>query len=108
MVMRKGRISERKMMKSLKPAKAASANAKWLQVLNSESEVSKTDGASKVVSGTYNKKELFFLLVRWQDQLYTVSESCGRCKFPMINCKVSDHFICLSCSCARFILVCLS
>jgi hypothetical protein len=77
------------MMKSLKPAKTAGANTKWLQVLNSESEVSKSDGASKVVSGKYNNKELFFLLVRWQDQLYTVSESCGRCKFPMINCKVS-------------------
>ncbi|KAG5193004.1 hypothetical protein JKP88DRAFT_346377 [Tribonema minus] len=88
--MRKGRKSPRKMLNELKgpgAAKSVDANATWLQVLNTDKEVGAEQGSTKLVNGKYAGDDLYFLLVRWGGKMYTVSESCGRCKFPLTDAK---------------------
>lgn len=62
-----------------------------VQVLNSEKEVAKEEGSTKLVNGKYAGDNLYFLLTRWGGKMFTVSESCGRCKFPLTDAKVSDY-----------------
>ncbi|CAM9762436.1 unnamed protein product [Choristocarpus tenellus] len=69
-----------------KPSSSGS-DAKWLQVLSSEPDLKPS--ASMVVSGKYKGDELYFSLARQGGRIFAVSEACGRCKFPMINGKVT-------------------
>ncbi|CAM9282261.1 unnamed protein product [Phaeothamnion confervicola] len=82
--MRKGRPSQRVRPSGGSADKPKPLSAKWLEVCQ-ETDIKPGEGATKAIATKVQGKEFLFVLVRHADKVYAISESCGKCKFPLID-----------------------